>query len=354
MKERKMPTTKPVRLIDIAREAKVSPTTVGYVLQGSGGKNIRVAEETAQRIREIAEKLNYRPNQAARQLAGKRSKTIGILMDPKPLMINSIRLAQMGFKAKEAGYHLIIVHEYPTPASIDEAVDELISRGVDGVICMHHIYPEPDIDIPKVVSQKFSKVVFIDPPSISNATFAAFDYEDSAIQMMEYLYNKGHRRIAFATTNLDWHSPQSLYNGYIKSSRRLGLEIEKDLIWVATDHGLNGDSWYTPPKYTDIFIEKTIRQAKADVVFTANDHLAVQIITQLKNAGIRVPDDVAVAGSGNYDIGRLISPQLTTTDQKFADVAHEAVNLLVDMIEKDKKKDKSVLIKADIIERESA
>ncbi len=349
-----MPVTRPVRLIDIAKEADVSPTTVGYVLQGSGGKNIRVAKDTADRIIEIADRLNYKPNQAARQLAGKKSKTIGVLMDPKPLMINSIRLAEMGAKAKNCGYHLIIVHEYPNEDSINEAVDELISRGVDGVICMHHIYPHPEVDIPKIVTQKFSRVVFIDPPAISNATFAAFDYEDSAAQIVEYLYAKGHRRIAFGTTNIDWHSPQSMYNGYIKTLRKLDLEVDRDLIWVGTDHGLDDDAWYTPPQFMKVFIDHIIRKGRADAVVCTNDHFAVQVITELKNSGYKVPEDVAVVGNGNYDIGNLISPQLTTCDQKFSEVAHEAISLLVEMIENNKSKHKSVLIKADVIERESA
>lgn len=349
-----MPVTRPVRLIDIAKEADVSATTVGYVLQGSGGKNIRVAKETAERIIEIADRLNYKPNQAARQLAGKKSRTIGVLMDPKPLMINSIRLAEMGAKAKECGYHLIIVHEYPNEESINEAVDELISRGVDGVICMHHIYPHREIDISKIVTQKFTRVVFIDPPAISNATFAAFDYEDSATQLVEYLHSKGHKKIAFGTTNIDWHSPQSMYNGYIKALRKLELDVNRELIWIGTDHGLEDDAWYTPAEYMKILIDQIVKKAGADAIVCANDQFAVQVITELRNSGYSVPKDIAVVGNGNYDICRLISPQLTTCDQKFADVAHEAISLLVEMIENNKQKHKSVLIKADIVARESA
>jgi LacI family transcriptional regulator len=345
---------KPVRLVDIAREAEVSATAVGYVLQGSGGKNIRVNPDTAKRIREIAHRMNYSPNLAAQQLAGKKSMTIGVLMDPKPLKINSVRLAEIGKRAKELGYHIVIMHEYPNVDSVTEAINEFTSRGIDGLICMHHIYPELDISIAELVAKRIKNVVFIDPPSVFDAAYVGFDFERSAVQLVKYLKDKGRSRIGFACINLNWLTGINLYNGYLKAVKQYGLPLNEDLIWMGSDHGLLDDTQEIPPENADEIIQQLVVRQKADAIVALNDYCGVQLVNSLRDKGFDVPGDVSVAGGGNYDVSRYCLPRLTTTDQMFGEVAHKAVNMLVDIIEGKENAEKGVLLTGRIIERESA
>jgi LacI family transcriptional regulator len=279
--------------------------------------------------------------------------TIGVLMDPKPLTINSVRLAELGARAKALGYHLIIMHEYPNPESISEALNELASRRVDGIICMHHIYPDLEIDISEAVTRKIRNVVFIDPPLVSDASYVGFDFEHSAVQLVEYLKKKGYSRIGFVSVNLNWLTGVNLYNGYIKAVKKFDLPLSDELIWIGSDHGLTEDTSEIPPDMADEVIEKLAGEQKVDAIIALNDYCGVQLVNSLRRKGLSVPGDVAVAGGGNYDVGRYCFPRLTTTNRMFGEVAHEAVNMLVDIIEKNDNVNRGLQLKGRIIERES-
>jgi LacI family transcriptional regulator len=99
---------KKVRLADIASEAGVSTVTVAKALNRTGGKNARVGAATAARIREIATRLNYRPDSIAQQLAGKKSKIIGVVMDSCAPQTYHERLSKMEMYASHKGYKFMI------------------------------------------------------------------------------------------------------------------------------------------------------------------------------------------------------------------------------------------------------
>ena len=93
---------KRVTIVDVARSAGVSQGTVGRVLHGTKGS--KISEATSERVRKAAQQLNYQPNEAARQLASKRSNNIGVLIDSEPNEGNYSRLAEIEARLRELGY----------------------------------------------------------------------------------------------------------------------------------------------------------------------------------------------------------------------------------------------------------
>ncbi len=150
----------PVRMVDVARRAGVSVSTVGLVLNNAGSGSRRVGKETANKVRRIAEELNYTPNLAAQQLIKNKSAIIGVLMDPRPSEENSIRLSEIESRARELGYHLLVMHEQPRPEHVRECINELLGRGIDGLICVHHVYPHQPAMVAKLVSAHIGNVIF--------------------------------------------------------------------------------------------------------------------------------------------------------------------------------------------------
>ena len=105
-----------ITIVDVARHAGVSQGTVGRVLHGTKGS--KISEATSERVRKIAQQLSYQPNYAARQLAGKRSKNIGVLIDSNPTEGNYFRLAKIEARLRELDYHMIIGHETNDDSSV--------------------------------------------------------------------------------------------------------------------------------------------------------------------------------------------------------------------------------------------
>lgn len=344
-------------MVDVANAAGVSLATVGRVLQGTGGKNIRVGRATAQKVRKIAQDLNYKPNYAARQLAGKKSHTIGILIDPSPYPSNSIRFAEMGSRARQKGYQLMALHEVPDPGLIEECLGEFRGRGVDGMICMHHAYPGQHDLVPSMVLQSgIENVVFIDQPSISGSTFIGVDFVDAGRQMVNYLFEKGRKRIAFATNDLDWYAGPHFCQGYVNALEKKGIEPNDDLIWIGTKHRkLGSDSHDIDDDTARRIIRDLVKNNHADAIVTSDDTWAAQIINALRDEGVKVPEDLSVTGSGNLDISRYLRPKLTTADLCHKKVSYKAVDMLIDKIENNHggSEPKGVFVRPKIIIRDS-
>src|SRR5687767_11001013 len=98
----------PARLVDVAARAGVSRVTAAQVLNGSGGRTVRVGEETRQRVLEVARHLGYTPNRIAQQLRGVRSRMLGVILDTVNMPVMYARLSALEEKARSRGYRLII------------------------------------------------------------------------------------------------------------------------------------------------------------------------------------------------------------------------------------------------------
>ena len=346
-----------VKMVDIAKQAGVSISTVGHVLKGTGANNRRVGKKTASRVREIAKKLNYRPNLAAMQLAGKQSKLVGVLMDPKPTEANNVRLAQIGCKIREMGYHLMTLYEQPEPKLVGECLNEFLDRGVDGIICMHHMYPGHPYMIPQIITDSAIKnVVFIDQPTLKNASFIGLDYTDIGHQITKYLYEQGRHRIGFVVSDLEWYCGPRMLQGYKEGLDTIGMGYDERLTWIGTQHRKKDSNLqYIDAGTANEIIDDLVVTQKVDSIITGDDHWAAQILNTLVKRGYNVPKDVAITGVSNLHLGEYTRPMLTTADLQFEKIASRAVDMLMEMIEnKNDKKVSRNLIKPKIIIRESA
>ncbi len=348
-----------VRMIDIAKRANVSLAAVGKVLQGTGGDRIRVSKQTAERVRKIARELNYRPNLAARQLAGRKSKTIGVLIDPLPTVANSVRLAEIGRQARRLGYHTLFLHENPQPDLVNECIDEFVSRGVDGIICVHHYYPEAHDKIANmIINSGIKNIVFIDKPEINYEYYVGVDFEKVSELAIDHLIERGKKRIAFVMSTLDWLSGPKLYTGYINTLKKHNIKPDKHIVWIGTERiGKDIEIHSLDHKLAEKIVDDVVIAGKADAIF-ADDLWAARIMNVLQERDFKIPDDIAIAGHGNTDVSDYIRPALTTVDLQYDIVAREAVDMLIKLIDRsdkpqDGQKIKSKLITTKLIIRES-
>lgn len=323
-----MPTRKrKVRLVDIAEKAGVSRAAVGHILNHSGMNNVRVSEETRERVLKIAKELDYRPNRAAQQLRGLPTGMLGVILDTVNLAVFSARLAAIEAEAHTRGYRLVIGQVHHDPYETQRYLDDFTDRGMDVVLCMFDVMQ----DIRPLLQDVFrgnSRVVLHAAPLFDNQPCVRVDTVSAINQLVDHLVERNRKRIGLQL----WSQTDSLMElrqqAWRSAVERHGLPADDSLVWV------NPEPFQKPSREAiQQCIQKLVIEGKADAIVASNDEWAVRLIQGLRRNGYEVPQDVAVTGYDNLDIADVIEPGLTTIDQCHEDYAKAALDLAEALIE---------------------
>lgn len=343
---------KKVRLADIASEAGVSTVTVAKALNRTGGKNARVGEATAARIREIAARLNYRPDSIAQQLAGKKSKIIGVVMDSCAPQTHHERLSKMEMYASSKGYKFMIGQSHDDIEKTKAYAYEFSSYGVEGIICMAHRYRGAEKEIAELYNS-VAKTVFMERPlGLADSYSVSINTGSAYQEAVEYLVEKGRKRIGMLLVKGFFEDdPMSLRQAcYMDGLKNSGLPFDQKLVQrIPVAEQINEDS-YLP------IIKELVFEQKADAILTTNDTMAAMVIKVLRKHKIKIPEEVAVIGYDNIDVAKLVSPSITTFDQNNDELSKAMVDLLLKVIngEDIPIEERNIIIEPLLIKRESA
>lgn len=327
---------------DIAKTVGVSCTTVSNVIHGKPG---RVSAETIIKINKAIEDLNYVPNMSARSLVSNSSKVIGVINHivttrDKNFMedpFHSIFIGAIESTLRENGYYLML----RTVETSQDLNFFLRNWNVDGLI-LTGIYED---DFYSVLTKLNIPVVLIDSyvsnPNICNVSLEDFN---GGYLATKYLIDHGHRSIAFASPFIKYKGVVSeRFDGYKKALSEANIEFNKDLVF---EQELD-----TP---TAIALGKSL--AKRDdftAIFSTADILAAGIITGLKQAGKKVPDDISIIGFDDINLCNLISPALTTIHQDAHLKGKLSVNYIIDKLENKPIHQRETILPVRVVERDS-
>ena len=333
--ERKRPTIE-----DVAQQAGVSRATVSRVLNGG----VWVSPDALARVEKAIKKTGYRINPHARSLATKRAGSVALLLtesyerffeDPNFSLI----MRSLGEALARHDYPLVLILA-DTEVEQRRAVNFMTAGHVDGALLLSSHWGRQDFLI---------DLIDAEVPIISGGMPLGFEHKvgyvqaedvDGARQMVEYLKSRGHRRIAHIAGPQDTSGGTGRLEGY---TRAVGADFDDRLLAI-------GD-------YSRVSGELAMRQildtgAPFEAVFAANDVMAVGALGVLRERGLSVPGDVALAGFDDAAIAREVDPPLTTMRQPFERVAEEMVRLLLDLI--DGKAASRVTLPTELVVRESA
>lgn len=349
----KTPPSKRTRMIDIAREAGVSVATVGHVLGGSGGKNVRVGPATQAKVQEIAKELNYRPNQSAQQLAGKKSNVIAVAYDPQSSPFIQRIFAEMEGFASSLGYRLLVGNPTFEKDKMADFIDELMARGVDGMLCLHHGHREPEFFPTHAL--RLGNVVFLGKPPISGASYVTWDDTDGTRRLVRHLFENGRKRPALLIADEVWRGTRQRKEGYLSELQAAGISSRDALVWVGGDR-VRPDPQMIDDAMADAILDEVVLAGKADSLLCQTDYWAAVLVRRLKARGLRVPEDVAVVSYDNFEFAEFLDPQLTTLDPQASKIAKAAVNMLHDMImgKADKDLQQSIVVQPRLAVRKSS
>jgi DNA-binding LacI/PurR family transcriptional regulator len=354
-----MPNSRHITAATIAAELELSRTTVSAVLSGRAERH-RIADSTVRRVLSAARKLNYRPNAAARQLAGKRSNSVGVLVTSE-LMIDLRLIELIEILASERGVRFMVGHAVGSPEQVKEYLADFHSRGVDAVISFFHNHlASRGFFLPELF--RFRNLLFYEPPidldgrTIKDLCYVGPDFYEVGRLGVQHLIDRGKRRIGLMLREPDFPYAIQRRRAFEETLKAAGYPTDNQLVWVMTERA--GRNW-TAPLTVDIAvqaIEELVKRQNVDGIVAVNDLYAASLITSLRKMGYRVPEDVAVVGCDNLDFGTFTDPAITTIDLRLDEIAKAIVAMLFDLLDGRPVPDdqKGVIVKPELVVRDSA
>ncbi|HVZ98961.1 MAG TPA: LacI family DNA-binding transcriptional regulator [Caulobacterales bacterium] len=303
-------------ILDVAKQAGVSVKTVSRVLND----HENVSEETRAAVYEAMRALNYRPNDAARQLRGQTSPNVGLLLgDPASGYQARFHQALLAACLQAGRYLCVELFDAPGPGW-GERVRVLLER--TGIGDMILLPPLCDfLPLKTLLREQGVRIALISPASPDPQSSAILmDDRAAAAEITGFLLDQGHRRIGHITGNPDHAATGLRRNGFIDAFIARGLaRPDPELI-------VEGNFLF---KRGSAAAEQLLDVARPpSAIFAANDDTAAAVCMVAHRLGLRIPEDLSVVGFDDSPIASEIWPSLTTVRQPFAAMAAAALKAL--------------------------
>lgn len=301
-----------VTIRDVARAAKVSVATVSRALNGHDN----VTEAVRRRVLAVANELRYSPHHAARSLSSRRTHTIGVVLPDIHGEFFSELMRGIDQVARESGLHLLVSSYHGHQEEQATALRAMRGR-VDGLLVMS---PHAgDLDSIGDHLAALPTVLINSQPTDSGPIALGIDNYGGARRMVEHLLACGHRRIAFIAgpqNNFDAHERLRGYRDALSAADPAAEPIVLPGDFSEASGHVAGQ-------------QLLAAAARPQAVFAANDMMALGCLYALNQAGVRVPQDIALAGFDDIPLARYVMPSLTTMQVNIAELGAHAMCVLL-------------------------
>ncbi len=327
---------KPVSLKILAEHLGLSPATISVVLNDVPGRSI--PQVTRDRIKAAAKKLNYQPSLLARSLRNRQTHTIGILVPELGEGYHTQVLSGIGDHLVQEGYFYFTAHHRHKPELVEEYARLLVGRGAEALILVDTSFTH-NFPVPAVGVAAHRRI-----PGVTNVIV---DQARAAELALEHLHTLGHRTIAFMRGQPFSSDSEDRWRGIERAAKRLSLRIDPSLV-VQLDKDL------TTPELGYPVVKQLLTAGKRfTALFSFNDIAAIGAIRALRDAGLRVPDDVSVLGFDDIHAAAFITPSLTTIRQPLDELGRTAARVILSRIRGEKEYGDQVAVEPTLIVRES-
>jgi len=339
-----------ITIKDIAKAAGVSTATVSYVINGTR----YVTPEKRQQVLDIIAKTGYQPNIVAKSLRTKKTNSIGVLVEDilafaTPRVINGISEYM-----ENTDYH-ILLNDLRMMESLYNQYDQIIHQKdkinnklmylvygakVDAVIYVGMFDRDvsgiiPDIGKPVIIAYSTSED--------AHTCYVTYENENVSAQMTRNLIDARHRRIAVITGPAHTTPTQLRLKGIQRAFAEAGLTLDYNLI-------KNGD-WERDSGY--LRMKEILADARPTAVFAMNDLMAVGAMDAIKQAGLRVPQDISVVGFDNREVSEYVYPKLTTAGIDLKAIGFTAAQVAAEKLAGTGSNRHKIIVPSNIIIRDS-
>jgi LacI family transcriptional regulator len=330
-----------VRMKDIARELGVSVVTVSKVLRNHSD----ISEQTRKRVLKLMKERNYQPNFAARALVTGRTYTVGLVVPDLVHPFFAEVAKGISSCLRKSGYSLILASSEEDPELEAEEISRLLARHLDAIVIASTQWSVASF---RAIEERNTPYVLVDRRFAGlEANFVGVDDEAVGELATEHLISVGCRRIAHI------RGPQvSTAAGRLEGYRRALARNNLGPVPNYVPAAVSGD------EDSQTLGRKAMRQLlkldpKPDGVFCYNDPTAMAAMNVILEAGLRIPEDIAIIGCGNVHYDPSLRVPLSSVDQQCAAIGERAAKLALNLIESKGVRPKTMLLEPKVVARAS-
>ena len=331
---------------DIARELQVSSSTVSRALKDYPG----ISDETKRKVKEMAEKLHYRPNAIALSLRKSRSFTIGVIIPEVVHFFFSTVISGIEEVAFSRGYNVILTQTNEKLAREKSSIDTMLSNQMDGFLVSYSKETTDFTHFSKLLNQGYPIVFFDRVPEIPGAIHVIVNDYAGAYDATKHLIQQGYSRIVHLAGPSNLKISQERIRGYKDALKEFGISFLPELV-VECTQGTDEEA----QKITAQLLQSIA--PRPDAFFANNDLAAMGAIQACKNAGFSVPQEIGVVGFSNWQFCSIVDPSLSSVAQNGFQIGAAATEILLDWIEKKtdpKTIQPSVVLETELLVRKSS
>ena len=320
---------------DVARISDVSAATVSHVINNTK----YVSPELKERVLKAINELDYKPNIVARSLVTKSTKHVGILINDITNPYYGEIAQGMEEIAQQNGY---MVSLCLASGNADSYISSIMQRQMDGLF-IATVYNKFSREQIQQLSNMNVKIVN-DQYSIGSCI--CFNYSDAIDNLVKYFADMGHKRIGFLS-GLDTKSDvDARYKSYMKAVQKYGLDSDENLV-------VEGIFPYNTDFYSGYEAMKKLlsRVTRVTAVMTTNDYMAFGAMKAIKEAGLRIPEDISIAGCDDIFLSECTDPSLTTIRVPKKEMGRQAMYAILNEI--NRKATVNIELAADLVIRKS-
>lgn len=312
---------KKITILDIAKELNITFSTVARALNDHPA----ISAATKKAVRETADRLGYRPNKVASSLRSGKTKIIGVLVPRLDVSFFSSVVHGIEGVMNENGYTILLYQSQESIKQENRGIDTFLRSRVDGIIASISLETEDNGGFMEIKDRNIP-LAFFDrvPPGLDVPSVTIDDYR-GGFMATEHLINAGYRRIVHINQYRNINIFNERLRGYLDALAQYGLPVDENLI-------IKGDfSLEFGKRCVRELLEKDI---EFDAIFTLEDFTAMGVVQELKAIGKRIPDEVGVVGFANEAFTSLVSPPISTVDQRTVEMGEEVARLFLKLLKK--------------------
>jgi LacI family transcriptional regulator len=311
--------SKEVTIYDVAKALNISPSTVSRGLKD----NPHIRKETIKKIKAAAHEMGYQQNKFASNLRQKHTNTIGVVVPKLNSYFMATVISGMEKITQRYGYGLIISQSQESVIQEISCVTTLFNSRVDGLL-VSLAFDTKNLDHFNILFKKNIPVVFFDRVMECNDCMrVVIDNYKAGYEATSHLIEQGCHRIVHLGGNLLRNVYSDRFNGYKQALLDNDIEFDPEKVFISDMSRQSG---------IDIAGKILDMKNRPDGIFTSNDTLAVELINELENEGVKIPGDIAIVGFNNEPISKIVQPNLTTVDYPAHDIGEIAAMAIINKL----------------------
>jgi len=326
-------------IYDVAERAGVAPATVSRVINESG----YVSEETRVRVKRAIDELKYTPNRLARGLRSKQTQTLGLVVTDitNPFWTTVARGVEDA--ASKAGFSVILCNTDESDAKQDQYANLLLEKQVDGFLL---VPATRDVSTVSLIQERGVPIVVLDRRMPVPVDTVRGDSEGGAHELTTHLLSFGHRRIALLGGSVDVPTAQERVVGYRRALEEAGIPVDESLI---LNRAFTQQAGYA---MTQAVLKM---EPRPTALFAVNNFIAIGAARALRDAELRLPEDVALVSFDDLPTTLIVEPFLTVAAQPAYEMGRLATELLMARILGDVTGDhQEIILPTELIVRRSS